>query len=61
MEYYTYTLIDPRNEKIFYVGKGQKTRMYDHENAVQRGMIPNKKERINEFLAEVGEQHNATN
>ncbi len=41
MEYYTYVLIDPRIGKIFYVGKGQKRRMYKHVNEVKRGRIPN--------------------
>ncbi len=41
MEYYTYILIDPRNNKIFYVGKGKKQRMYKHVMDVQRGRIPN--------------------
>ncbi len=42
MEYYTYTLIDPKTNKIFYVGKGQKRRMYRHVDEVQRDRIPNK-------------------
>ncbi len=41
MEYYTYVLIDSRTDEIFYVGKGQKMRMYHHVNEVQRGRIPN--------------------
>ena len=41
MKYYTYVLIDPINNKIFYVGKGQKKRMYDHVDNVKRGRIPN--------------------
>lgn len=41
MEYYTYVLIDSRNNKIFYVGKGQKLRMYAHVKDVQRDRIPN--------------------
>jgi len=42
MEYYTYILIDPISGKIFYVGKGQKLRMYAHVKDVQRNIIPNK-------------------
>ena len=30
-EYYIYQLIDPRNSKQFYIGKGKNRRMYDHE------------------------------
>ncbi len=41
MKYYIYQLIDPRNSKIFYIGKGQKLRMYQHVKDVQRGRIPN--------------------
>lgn len=28
--YYVYELIDSKTNKVFYVGKGQKNRMYDH-------------------------------
>ena len=34
--YYVYELIDPRNNKPFYVGKGKKRRMYVHESMVRR-------------------------
>ena len=30
-EFYVYGLIDPRNHKIFYVGKGSGNRVFDHE------------------------------
>jgi len=30
LEYYIYVLIDPRDSKIFYVGKGSKNRIFDH-------------------------------
>lgn len=42
MEYYVYELIDPRNDTVFYVGKGQLDRMYDHESQVKRGLVPNR-------------------
>ncbi len=42
MKYYVYQLIDSRNKKVFYVGKGQKKRMYDHVKDVKRGLIPNR-------------------
>ncbi len=56
MEYYTYTLIDPRTDEPFYVGRGQKLRMYEHVKDVQRGRIPNKNNRklankINKILS----------
>ena len=41
-DYYTYLLIDPRNNKPFYVGKGCKYRMTKHERLVRMGKIPNK-------------------
>jgi hypothetical protein len=42
MKYYVYELIDPRDKKVFYVGKGQHKRMYAHVQAVRVGRIPNK-------------------
>jgi len=41
MEYYVYQLIDPRTNDIFYIGKGQEKRMYQHVDAVKRNKIPN--------------------
>ena len=40
-KYYVYQLIDSRDNKVFYIGKGQKMRMYEHVKNVQRGRIPN--------------------
>ncbi len=31
--HYVYALIDPKDDKIFYVGKGQGNRVFDHANA----------------------------
>lgn len=31
LKYYVYLLIDPLNDKVFYVGKGNKDRVFDHE------------------------------
>ena len=45
-DYYTYLLIDPRNNRPFYVGKGRKHRMTIHERRVKLGVVPNK----NQFL-----------
>lgn len=33
--FYTYELIDPRNNEIFYIGKGQNKRMFSHYNKVK--------------------------
>lgn len=32
LKYYVYALIDPRNNKIFYVGKGNSNRIFSHIN-----------------------------
>ena len=35
MKYYLYLLIDPRNNKVFYVGKGTGNRAYAHQTIVE--------------------------
>ena len=35
-DYYVYGLIDPRNKKIFYIGKGTGNRIFEHERESQR-------------------------
>jgi len=30
LQYYVYCLVDPRNKKIFYIGKGVGNRMFNH-------------------------------
>lgn len=39
--YYVYKLIDPRDNSVFYVGKGKDNRMYKHEKSVRVGRVPN--------------------
>ena len=35
LEYYVYGLIDPRNGRYFYIGKGQGNRVFDHIKEAQ--------------------------
>ncbi len=39
--FYTYLLIDPRSEKIFYVGKGKNKRIATHAQRAKKGKIDN--------------------
>ena len=43
---YVYHLIDPRNNLPFYVGRGIKNRMYDHENEVKKERIPHRNKHL---------------
>ena len=36
-KHYVYCLIDPRDDEIFYIGKGAYGRLFDHEKNVMRG------------------------
>jgi len=36
-QFYVYVLIDPRDDVVFYVGKGQEDRIFQHEADVKRG------------------------
>lgn len=40
--FYVYALIDPRDEKIFYVGKGIGGRVLKHEERTRRGVLQNR-------------------
>lgn len=42
MEYYVYELIDPRNGKTFYVGKGKGNRIDAHEKEAAKGVCSEK-------------------
>lgn len=42
MKWYVYTLTNPLTGRIFYVGKGQKHRMYTHYWTVCRGKVPHR-------------------
>ena len=41
-----YELIDPRSDTVFYVGKGQKSRLDQHEEEAKRGAISHKCNKI---------------
>ncbi len=48
--YYVYELIDPRDSLPFYVGKGQRDRVRQHEKEAIRGVISAKCNRIRAIL-----------
>ncbi len=51
--FYVYALIDPRNDSIFYIGKGISGRVLKHEERTRRGVLQNraKVRRIQEIYA----------
>lgn len=49
MTYYVYELIDPRDGKPFYVGKGKGSRVDVHEKDARRGVYSRKCNRIREI------------
>lgn len=46
--YYVYALADPRDNKIFYIGKGINNRIFQHEEKLDNS---NKSNRIKEILS----------
>ena len=48
-EYYVYELIDPRNQKPFYVGKGKKNRIHYHERESLKGVCSEKCNKIRDI------------
>lgn len=52
MKFYVYTLTDPRTGRVFYVGKGQGERMYQHEKDARGGRVSRKCTLIREILAD---------
>lgn len=44
LRHYVYALLDPRNEEIFYIGKGQGARILAHTHAAKNGEPNNLKE-----------------
>lgn len=50
--WYVYHLIDPRDHKVFYVGKGTRLRISAHETEARRGVTSKKCNKIREIWAE---------
>ena len=40
-KYYIYYLIDPNTNEVFYIGKGSRDRMYDHEKLARQKIASN--------------------
>lgn len=49
--FYVYELIDPRDSKAFYIGKGQKSRVTQHEAEAKKGKRSSKCDRIRDIWA----------
>lgn len=52
MRFYVYDLIDPRDGKVFYVGKGTGNRIDQHEREARAGRVSRKCDRIRDIEAE---------
>ncbi len=48
--WYVYELVDPRNNNVFYVGKGQKNRIDAHEREAQSGVCSHKCNKIRSIV-----------
>lgn len=46
-----YLIVDPRNDEVFYVGSGNKSRFKQHLKEASRGVGSNKCDRIREIWA----------
>jgi hypothetical protein len=51
---YTYSLIDPRDKSVFYIGKGKGARIDAHEKEAIKGVCSNKCNKIREILDSFG-------
>lgn len=50
-QFYVYELMDPRDGRVFYVGKGKGRRLHNHEAEARRGAHSAKCERIRDIWA----------
>lgn len=57
--HYVYALIDPRGNSIFYIGKGQRTRMLDHVVEALSSPVPTVEEGDSEKIAKIKDIHAA--
>jgi hypothetical protein len=58
IKFYVYALVDPRTNKVFYVGKGKKNRWYDHIDSANK---PKPKEDLSLKLSTIAEIHKSGN
>lgn len=52
-DYYVYELIDPRTDKVFYVGKGQGNRVYEHVKKIKRNSKHTSNTEKNSMISEI--------
>lgn len=52
-QYYVYELINPFTNNVFYVGKGQRGRMYEHQSLVRSNKVPNNNYELFRVIKEI--------
>ena len=52
LKHYVYCLVDPRNNEIFYVGKGQNNRVFDQDNT-NDGVIDGGNTQVKQRIADI--------
>ena len=53
LKWYVYTLSDPVSNIPFYVGKGQRYRMYNHFYSVKKGKLPHGNKSLYERIKKI--------
>ena len=51
--FYVYNLIDPRDNSVFYIGKGKGNRMYKHEKYTLNNKLPNGNKSLFDKIKEI--------